>query len=213
VAKPYKVFGVGLQKSGTSTLRTCLEILGYRILRQHKDVYDAYRRGEIERIVPALDAYEAFTGLAPSYLYPLALERYGERCRAVLTMRVSPEAWLASLKSHMLKRSIGGNFINLRFYGHLYPEGRERAFIDHYLRHAEAVRRTFRERGAEGQLLEICWENGEGWPELCAFLGEPVREGPVPQINRTADIGGRPLREIFNRTLMRSYARLIGKAR
>src|SRR5688572_30460250 len=102
--KPYKVFGVGLQKSGTSTLRTCLVELGYRIDRQHKDFFAEWRAGRTERIVAALDAHDAFTGLAPPYHYPLGFERYGERFRAVLTLRRSPEAWLDSLKGHMRRR-------------------------------------------------------------------------------------------------------------
>ena len=33
------------------------------------------------------------------------------------------------------------------------------------------------------RLLEICWENGDGWQQLCAFLGCPVPTMPLPHCN------------------------------
>ncbi|MYB38989.1 MAG: hypothetical protein F4Y26_16720 [Gammaproteobacteria bacterium] len=33
-------------------------------------------------------------------------------------------------------------------------------------------------------LLVLDFERGDGWPELCAFLGEPVPDTPFPHVNR-----------------------------
>jgi len=208
--KKFKVFGVGLQKSGTSTLRECLHILGYDFARLHKSVYYDARAGRFDAISPLLDAHEAFTGLAPPYLYRHAYERYGPGMRAVLTVRRSPEKWLKSLVSHMERRSVLGNRINRDIYGHLYPAGRERAFIDYYETHNQAVRDFFAERGASDQLLEICWEEKPGWAPLCTFLGEPVPDADIPHSNRTADLEKKPVRVFLNRLLMKGYGAVAG---
>ncbi|MBB4301200.1 hypothetical protein GGD81_000215 [Rhodobium orientis] len=207
--KKFKVFGVGLQKSGTSTLRECLGLLGYDIARLHKRVFFDARAGRMEAVLPHLDAHEAFTGLAPPYLYEVGLERYGKAMRAVLTTRRSPEKWLNSLISHFERRSVFGNKLNLDVYGYLYPVGREEEFIAYYEAHNQRVRDFFARQGASDQFLEICWETGDGWKELCDFLEEPVMEGGVPHSNRTADLGNKPIRIAANRMLMKGYAALV----
>lgn len=211
MGKKYKVFGVGLQKSGTSTLRECLRALGYDVARLHKSVYFDARAGRIEAIALALDTHEAFTGLAPPYLYKAAFERYGPEMRAVLTTRVSPEKWLKSLISHMERRSVLGNRINRDIYGRLYPAGDEKVFTNYYETHNQEVRDYFAAQGAKDQLLEICWETGGGWEQLCAFLGEPLPEGGIPHSNRTADLDDKPVRIFANRMLMKGYGALFGR--
>ena len=208
--KKYKVFGVGLQKSGTSTLRECLSILGYDFARLHKRVFYDARAGRFEAIYPLLDAHEAFTGLAPPYLYEQAFERYGDSMRAVLTTRKSSEKWLKSLTSHMERRSVFGNRINLDIYGYLYPKGREHDYIAYYEAHNQAVRDYFAKQNASDKLLEVCWESGEGWTELCAFLGEPARADGIPHSNKTADLDKKPVRVFMNRLLMKGYGALVG---
>lgn len=210
MGKKYKVLGVGLQKSGTSTLRECLRALGYDVARLHKNVFYDARAGHVNAITPILDAHDAFTGLAPPYLYEIAHERFGERLRAVLTTRRTAETWLNSLTAHMQRRSVLGNKINRDVYGHLYPAGNERAFIDYYEAHNQAVRDYFAERGAEHQLLEICWETGGGWEQLCDFLGETRPQDGIPHSNRTADLAKKPVRVFANKLLMKAYRVVTG---
>ena len=40
----------------------------------------------------------------------------------------------------------------------------------------------FRDR--PNDLLVRCWEKGAGWKELCAFLGEPIPDAPIPHANQ-----------------------------
>ena len=41
-----------------------------------------------------------------------------------------------------------------------------------------------------GKLLDLDVFSGQGWPELCAFLGKPVRDEPFPYLNRGASDDG-----------------------
>ncbi len=54
-----------------------------------------------------------------------------------------------------------------------------------YEDHLESVRDYFRAR--PNALLEVCWEEGDGWAELAAFLDLPVPALPFPHPNRACD--------------------------
>jgi hypothetical protein len=40
-------------------------------------------------------------------------------------------------------------------------------------------------RGRDSDFMEVCWEMGTGWEELCAFLKCDVPGGPVPHANKS----------------------------
>jgi hypothetical protein len=40
-------------------------------------------------------------------------------------------------------------------------------------------------------LLEICWEKGHGWKELCAFLGKDIPKIALPHENKSSSIKSR----------------------
>ena len=46
----------------------------------------------------------------------------------------------------------------------------------------EAVRAFF-----GSALIELCWERGDGWAELCRAIGEPAPDEPFPHANRGRD--------------------------
>lgn len=109
--------------------------------------------------------------------------RYPE-ARFILTLRRSPEAWVESLKRHSLLTSPKGSCRRLA-YGYPYPHGVEAEHIEIYHRHNAEVQAFFAERGEEGRLRVLCWEDGDGWVELCGFLGHPVPDMPFPRANVT----------------------------
>jgi hypothetical protein len=54
-------------------------------------------------------------------------------------------------------------------------------FRDFYEAHNAGVRAHFRDRPDD--LLELDIAGGEGWTELCGFLGQPVPDRPFPHRN------------------------------
>ena len=66
-------------------------------------------------------------------------------------------------------------------YGEGSPVGNETAYRARYEQHNEAVEAWFAGRD---DLLVLDLERGDGWQELCAFLGEAVPEAPFPHLNR-----------------------------
>lgn len=185
VATRPKVFGIGLNRTGTTTLGTCMQILGYRHLSCRKSLLRKYRRGELEEVFAVIDQHESFE----DWPYPLMYREFADRypdAKFILTVRRSPEAWVESLKSHSLLTSPKGSCRRLA-YGYPYPHGVEAEHIAIYERHNAEVPAFFESRGEAGRLLTLSWEAGDGWAELCDFLGEAVPDTPFPRSNVTAE--------------------------
>lgn len=183
---PLKVFGLGLNKTGTTTLGKCLRQLGFSHVSCRRDLLQRLRAGDLEPIFQVIERYDCFEDWPFPLMYRELLERYGERARYVLTMRSSPQRWLESLKSHSLRTPPEEQCRTLA-YGYDYPHGYEREHLALYERHNRDVRAFFRERQAEHILLEVCWEHGDGWQKLCDFVGRPVPNVPFPHANSAAD--------------------------
>lgn len=62
------------------------------------------------------------------------------------------------------------------------PLGKKEEHIAVYHRHNRGVRQHF--SGREDALLEVCWEEGDGWEELCTFLNRPKPDKPLPHEKR-----------------------------
>jgi hypothetical protein len=198
-----KVFGIGLNKTGTTSLRLACETLGLRHMSCRRDLLVAVREGRLEDVFAVVDAYDSFDDWPWPLIYRPLFERYRDS-RFVLTVRASPERWLASLKKHALHTDPVRHCRGLA-YGHDYPFGHEREHLAFYERHGEAVQRFFVERRAEDRLLTVCWETGDGWTELCPFLGSPVPDRPFPRANASEDRRPRPLRALRNRLAARYW--------
>jgi len=186
MAKPFKVFGIGLNKTGTTSLKLALRRLGFHHYDRRPKMLRLWRRRALDAIWAEIAPYESFEDWPWPLMHAELLDRYGDGARFVLTRRRSAEAWLESLKRHALKTNPDHN-PRRQIYGHDYPQGHEAAHIDFYNRHLDAVREGFARHGAEDLLLEVAWDEGDGWPELCPFLGEPMRPGAFPHGNRDGD--------------------------
>jgi hypothetical protein len=119
--------------------------------------------------------------------FPLAfreiLAQFGDRRRYILTRRATPERWLESLKAHSERVSPTQHCRTLA-YGHAYPHGREKEHLEIYRAHLADVREHFRLEGAAHLLLEVCWDDGDGWDAICPFLGAAVPDAAFPHENR-----------------------------
>jgi type II secretion system protein G len=181
-----KVFGLGLNKTGTTTLGKCLRQLGYRHVSCRRDLLHLLRAGDLEPIFKVIDEYDCFEDWPFPLMYRELFERYGDKACYILTTRSSPQRWVESLKSHAL-RSPSDQQCRSLVYGFEYPHGHEDEHLAFYERHNADVRAFFREREAETLFLELCWERGDGWEALCTFLGHAVPSVPFPHSNRGAD--------------------------
>jgi hypothetical protein len=202
-----KLFGIGLNKTGTSSLRLALEVFGYRVCGPRRELLKAYRRGDMSGFDRVVAAYDAFEDIPWPLVFDYLFERYGDDTQFVLTTRASPDKWFNSIENHARTSGFASDTWLLT-YGTRRPFGRARQYKEFYTSHNDRVRSYFKQRNAEHRLLEICFDRGEGWPELCRFIGEAVPSVPFPHANKT-DLSRKRLNRMLNSLLEPVYRRYV----
>ncbi|AKH42832.1 hypothetical protein FHS61_000605 [Altererythrobacter atlanticus] len=173
-----KVFGVGLNKTGTTSLAACMEKLGYRHMGYRLDLLKAYRSGQMDEVWAVIDAHDSFDDWPYPLMYRELAERYPD-AQFLLTIRRSPEIWFDSLARHSRQSRPFRNARKLA-YGWRYPENAREQHLEFYRRHNAEVQEYLGNR-----VKVLCWETGDGWPELCDFIGAAVPEEAFPHANRS----------------------------
>ncbi|HYI07974.1 MAG TPA: sulfotransferase [Thermoanaerobaculia bacterium] len=170
-----KVFGLGLSKTGTSSLTDALILLGFRAVHYPLD------------LAMAKDV-DALTDI-PVAPYYAELDRLWPGSRFILTIR-EKTSWLRSIEMHWR--------LMLQWWDDATPGMRryhERVAMaaygtlafdrEHFSRtcdaHERKVRDYFRGRPHDLLVIDIC--GGEGWPHLCPFLGLAEPRAPFPHAN------------------------------
>lgn len=197
-----KVFGIGLSKTGTSSLTEALELLGYRTghgsagRETQEEVYRffATRSDHIHLSVLESNYYDALTDTPVCCIYQ-GLDKAYPGSKFILTIR-EKEAWLRSYQrqweasdrfsgpgSHSTLAHYT-RFINQKVFGH---PGRQvdtaEILSPAYDRYVAEVLAYFKERPNDLLILDIC--GGEGWSKLAPFLDAAIPEVPFPWKNRT----------------------------
>ncbi|MGP3972309.1 sulfotransferase family protein [Streptomyces sp. 6N223] len=194
-----EVFGAGAGRTGTMSLKTALDMLGFgpchhmlHMLEQTEDI------PRWEKVASGQDISwsEVFAGYRSSVDWPGA--RYWREITAafpeakvILTVR-DPESWYDSVSNSIYPAAMAApppgappTFARLRemslkvVWDGLF--GGRFADKDHAMRvfteNNDAVKR---EIDADRLLV---FEVGQGWEPLCAFLGVPVPDEPFPRSN------------------------------
>jgi hypothetical protein len=198
IPQPQKVFCIGLNKTGTTTLARCAQILGYLPAGCDKKLLREFARHErtdgARRIAMQHDFFHDW----PWPLIYREMDRAFPGSKFVLSIRGSEDHWLDSLKRHSLRTHPWRHCRKLA-YGFNYPHRHEAHHLELYRRHNDEVRYYFRSRPSD--LLVVCWEEGDGWDRLCGFLGKPVPASAFPHENRGEDQSPGHLRVLANRLL------------
>jgi hypothetical protein len=200
-----KIIGVGLNKTGTTTLGACFKILGFRHLSMRRDLVMAWRDGRLDKIFAETDRYDSFEDWPYPLIYRELAERYTD-AKFILTVRASPEIWLESISSHALRIAATGEVRKL-IYGAAFPQNAPEQYLAVYDRHNREVLDFLGDR-----VRKLCWETGDGWSELCSFIDVPQPDMPMPWQNRAA----RPSfgRQLRNRAAaLRERVAILGGAR
>lgn len=174
-----KVFGIGTIKTGTTSLGKALEIMGFNHSNSDREyLLRCLGNSNLKPIFKYADRYDSFEDWPWPMLYK-EMEQHYPNSRFILTLRSDEQVWLQSVVKHA--KWVGPTYGRALFFDYSTPLGHEQAYLDAYRRHVEEVREYFAQR--PGKLLEICWEKGHGWHELCAFLEQPVPDTPFPVLN------------------------------
>jgi hypothetical protein len=160
-----KVFGIGLSKTGTTSLSAALAILGYRSKHFPKDEDFAH--------------YDAFSDITVAMKFK-TLDRFFPGSQFIYTVRDEP-SWLASCARHFRQAHEKERQRDIRRTFYKCGKFDEEKFREAYWRHDADVRTYFRDRQADMLVLDI----REGWGPLCRFLGRVPPAQPFPWQNKT----------------------------
>lgn len=194
-----KIFGIGLQRTGTTSLHRALQLLGYRSAPHAIALfYDIH--------APILSQYDAFSDNPIPLLYP-QLDEMCANGRFILTTRPL-EAWLTSVEwlfranqstlTPQLKKA--ADDIHLALYNTTQFD-RER-FKDVWHKHHEDVQIYFQHR--PNDLLCIDLSQDDNWQKLCTFLGKPIPSVSFPHQNAR-----KPKKNQTSRLILKRVWRLI----
>ncbi|MFO1142508.1 MAG: sulfotransferase [Amaricoccus sp.] len=171
-----KVFGIGFHKTGTTTLRDALMILGYRVTGPN-GTKDPEIAAKLDEMVEDLSArFDAFQD-NPWPLVYRKMDALYPGSKFVLTVR-DPERWIASAVRDFAERD---SPMRQLIYGVGHPKGHEALYIARMQAHNAEVAEYFRDR--PGDLITLDWSKRPGWEPLCDFLGMPVPKDPFPHAN------------------------------
>lgn len=181
MAQHSKVIGIGLNKTGTKTLKRYLEGWGLRHRSFELDAFQLYRAGRIDELLQSMEPFDSFGDWPWPLIYREIDARFPD-ARFILTTRKDSETWFRSLCNMAVRMGPLDDF-ERHVYGHAMPQGQRRDHVEFYERHNSEVREHF--AGRAGKLLELCWENGDTVEKLAAFLNlEAPDIGPV-HVNRS----------------------------
>lgn len=177
-----KVFGIGLSKTGTTSLYAALMRLGIRtVTYRHLEAagLDDWREGRFS--TDYLAEVEAATDI-PIPTYFRELDEIYPGSKFILTERPLV-AWLESVGSQFLHRTkdVTGFRRDMRFATYGIAGFNAMRFARIAVDHSDAVRAHF--AGRPQDLLVLNLFDDQGWPELCGFLGHPVPRSPFPNVS------------------------------
>jgi len=176
-----KIFGIGLNKTGTTTLGECGKILGLRHTGCDRRLLQAVLlRNDFSQIQRRVQQYDLFEDWPWPLIYK-ELDCMFPGSKFILTVRKSEYLWLNSLKNHSMKTHPIMHCRKLA-YGFNYPHKHEHEYLQFYRNHNERVRQYFSSRSND--FIELCWENGDGFGRLCNFLDLDIPKSPFPHANR-----------------------------
>ncbi|HET9068577.1 MAG TPA: sulfotransferase [Amaricoccus sp.] len=171
-----KVFCVGFQKTGTTTMMHALTELGYRVTGPNH-VRDKDIARKLGRITTELShRYDAFQD-NPWPLVYREMDALHPGSKFILTLR-DEQKWYDSFSNHFDGRD--RTPMAELIYG-THPEGDAEYYKARLRRHNDEVRAYFRDRPDDLLVIDVARDSR--WEPLCAFLGKPVPAKPFPHSN------------------------------
>lgn len=172
----FKIIGIGLGKTGTSTFADCMRVLGYKHVTGPVDIRLLTRFEKVKEILSQADSFDDFPW---PYLYKDIVQLYPD-ARFVLTSRTDVCAWYESLCKWYCRT--GPTESKHGFYGYYSPYENPDHHKTLYLNHNKAAREFFM---GSPNFIELSWDGGDGWEKLCGFLNIGIPTAPLPHRKRS----------------------------
>jgi len=209
--KKQKVFCVGRNKTGTTSLAAALELIGYRVGHQQEGelLIEDWAKRDFRSLIAYCRKSDAFQDIPFSIDFTFqAMDQAFPGSKFILTVRDSAEQWYASVvrfQKMRLRERTGDNRLptarDLQEDPYIYPgylwrirqlvdrasEHEElydkSALIRKYNEHSRRIRDYFQHRPDDLLVLNVA--ESSAMKSLCHFLGRPFQGQFMPQLNES----------------------------
>lgn len=204
--KKEKVFCIGANKTGTSSVEKALIDMGYKLGHQEnaQDLIEHYKVRDFAKIAKFCKSADAFQDAPFSWHYTgIYMDQFFKNAKFILTIRDSPEQWYSSLTRFHSKilaldgkiptvenlkgaqrshdRTMWDNFNARHVIDNEDPYNKER-LIKYYNDHNTIIMDYFR---FKSNLLVINLSNENAYTNFCEFLGKRPLYDVFPWENKT----------------------------
>lgn len=208
IKKNPKIFGIGNNKTGTTSLKVAMKDLGYKIGEQRpaEQMHHHWARRNFKPIVEFCKTAEFFQDIPFSKPFTfIALDQAFPNSKFILTVRDSPEQWYNSVtKFHAKLWGKNGQIPTkedlmeapyiykgwaweMTRYQNITPENKpyhKELLMKSYSDYNESVIKYFEHRPED--LLVINLSDNDAYERLCKFLGVKSDKEDFPWENETA---------------------------
>lgn len=180
-----KIFCIGLNKTGTTSIGDALSILGYNRLGWRPNLSPQltlrWHEKNLEQLIGITNKFNAFEDIPWCFVYKEMAEIY-PNAKFILTIRKDTDTWLKSITKHMSGK---GNWVgHYLIYSSYDPENDKDLYTSRYEAHNEQAAAFFKDMPQK--FLTMCFENNDGWSKLCDFLGFSTMPNlPFPHSNKS----------------------------
>lgn len=203
-----RIFGIGANKTGTTSLKAGMQELGFIVGDQHtaENLIDDWAKRDFKRIIKYCKTAEFFQDVPFSLPYTyIVLDQVFKGSKFILTVRNSPEDWYNSLvrfHSKIWGKGDGTppNKQELQEAFYIY-KGRpwhvnrligitpvedlynREILISAYVNRNHSIKEYFKHRPDDLLILNVADENA--YTDLCSFLGVKKKRDSFPWENKT----------------------------
>lgn len=170
-----KIFGIGLGRTGTTSLAKALEILGYSCVHYpHDDAAIEAHDAAVDETVTCQFRKLAYDHPGAKFIYTSRPIRQWVDSYARCFGAIVPGTEVHPVIAKTYRKIYGQVEFNREVWERTYSA------------HALDVCKFF-EIHKSNKLLKLNIMNGDGWEKLCLFLNKPIPEEDFPWANRGPD--------------------------
>jgi hypothetical protein len=172
-----KVFCIGFHKTGTSSLKVALKKLGYRVTGPN-GIKDPEIATNVHAMADELvKQFDAFQDNPWPFLYKEMDSKF-PGSKFIMTVR-DTDSWIKSSVNHFGEQETP---MRKWIYGVGSPLGNEKVYTTRFDSHTVEVTDYFKDRPADFLVMDL--SRGDGWRELCDFLGKDIPSDSFPHANK-----------------------------
>lgn len=211
-----KVFGIGLEKTGLTSLlalmiSTGLDARGTERAMRRK----FFLKKDYKGILDYYDSADFFCDWPTPLMYKPAFRKYGDKSRFILTVRRDSQTCFESVKRH---NRYAHPILNKHrwYFGRYYPHGFDDEHKAYYENHTHEILDFFNWQDARKQLLVLQVDDKDAIERISSFLELEIELKSFPRrnvsLNNRGDIGSK-FKLRYNKIVQPIYKRLAPRFR